>query len=231
MTVPELALQHQRLEARAAQLQANIERIEAQLAKNLEVERLEEQVSSGDAARRQLELRIMQREREADARRTRVKARERELMSGRINNPGELMRLSGEVEHLKAALVEEEEAELQLLEEQELLEKDSARAHAQLEAVRARAEAAAPGLRDELVRLRENLTEVVGEREATWQALPSDWQKAYTRVHSRLPNPVAQVIAGQCQACHVAVTSNGMQVLRRAGLVTCDNCGRLLIVA
>jgi hypothetical protein len=29
----------------------------------------------------------------------------------------------------------------------------------------------------------------------------------------------------------VSVTSNGMQVLRRGGLLLCDNCGRLLVVA
>jgi predicted CXXCH cytochrome family protein len=39
------------------------------------------------------------------------------------------------------------------------------------------------------------------------------------------------VLHNQCQTCHVTVTSNGMQVLRRGGLVLCDNCGRILVVA
>ncbi|MBJ7600175.1 MAG: hypothetical protein DLM67_21845 [Candidatus Nephthysia bennettiae] len=229
MTVPELALQHQRLESRAAQLQAQIERVEAQLVRNAEVERLVEQVATGESAMRDLELRVLQRERDAEARRTKVRSRERELMSGRISNPGELVRLSSEVEHLKAALVEEEDAEMILLEEQERLDKETARARAELEQARARVAAAEPGLRDELERLRADLAEVVSEREAAWAGLPSDWQKAYGRV--RLPNPVAQVMHGQCQACHVSVTSNGMQVLRRGGLLPCDNCGRLLVVA
>ena len=68
-------------------------------------------------------------------------------MSGRINNPGELVRLSSEVEHMKAALVEEEDAELLLLEEQERLDKETGRARAELDGARARGEAAAPGLR------------------------------------------------------------------------------------
>jgi uncharacterized protein len=231
VTAPDIALQHQRLEARAVQLRNQIERVEAQLARNPEVEGLEQQAASVDAAGREVDLRLIQREREAEARRARVKARERELMSGRISNPSELMRLSGEVEHLKAALSEEEDAELQLLEEQERLQKESARVSADLEAARSRVLAAAPGLQQELQRLREDLAETETERELAWSQLPGDWQKAYARVRARISNPVAEVVRGQCQACHVSVTSNGMQVLRRAGLVVCDNCGRLLVVA
>jgi predicted nucleic acid-binding Zn-ribbon protein len=229
MTVPELALQHQRLEARASQLQAQIERVEAQLTRNPEVERLAQEVVTGESAMRELDLRVIQRERDAETRRAKVRSRERELMSGRISNPGELVRLSSEVEHMKAALAQEEDAEMLLLEEQERLDKETARARADLDAARARVTAAEPGLRDELERLRADLAEVVSEREAAWAALPSDWQKAYRRV--RLSNPIAQVMNGQCQACHVSVTSNGMQVLRRGGLLPCDNCGRLLVVA
>jgi predicted nucleic acid-binding Zn-ribbon protein len=231
MTVPQLALQHQRLETREAQLRAHIERLEDQLARNPEVERLEEQVATGESARRELDLRVMQQEREAEAHRAKVRSRERELMSGRIHNPGELVRLSSEVEHMKAALVEEEDAELLLLEEQERLDKETARARAELDGARARGEAAAPGLREGLEGLRADLAEVSGDREATWAELPSDWQKAYRRARVRYANPVAEVMNGQCQACHVSVTSNGMQVLRRAGLLSCDNCGRLLVVA
>jgi predicted nucleic acid-binding Zn-ribbon protein len=137
--------------------------------------------------------------------------------------------MSSEVEHMKAALVEEEDAEMLLLEEQERLDKETARARGELDEARARAAAAEPGLRDGLQRHRADLAEVVSEREAAWAGLPSDWQKAYGRV--RLSNPVAEVMHGQCQACHVSVTSNGMQVLRRGGLLACDNCGRLLVVA
>jgi predicted nucleic acid-binding Zn-ribbon protein len=231
MTVPELALHHQRLEARAAHLLTQIERLEAELSRNPEAERLEQAVGSSQTAHREVELGVLQREREAESRRARMKARERELMSGRINNPGELMKLSGEVEHLKSALAKEEEAEMVLLEEQERLEKEIAGLEADLETARSRGEAAAPGQQEELRRLRSGLAETETEREAAWRQLPADWQKAYRRVRGRLANPIAEVVRGQCQACHVGVTSSGMQVLRRAGLLPCDNCGRLLVVA
>ena len=40
-----------------------------------------------------------------------------------------------------------------------------------------------------------------------------------------------RAVCGQCRACRVAVTSSGMQALRRAALVQCDNCGRILVAA
>ena len=48
-----------------------------------------------------------------------MRARERELMSGRIHNPTELLQISEEVDHMKARLATEEDAELELMEEAE----------------------------------------------------------------------------------------------------------------
>lgn len=231
MNVPELALRHQQLDARAVQMRAQIQHLEARLAENPEVEGLNGEVAAKDAARRDLEIRVRQRERDAETRRTRLKARERELMSGRIRNPSELVQLSREADQLRAALAKEEDAELQLMEEQERVEAELRRLQQQLEDARRRGEEAAPGQREAIVRLHSGLAETDAELEETWRQLPADWQAAYRRVAARVANPVAEVIRGQCQACHVAVTSNGMQVLRRAGLLLCDNCGRLLVVA
>ena len=88
-----------------------------------------------------------------------------------------------------------------------------------------------PELRDRIARQESELAAVEAEAADTWERLPTDWQAAYRRVESRMANPVAEVLHNQCQTCHVAVTSNGMQVLRRGGLVLCDNCGRILVVA
>ena len=55
-------------------------------------------------------------------------------------------------------------------------------------------------------------------------------QQAYLRV--RTHPPVAEVDHNQCLACHVTVTSSGMQALRKGeDIVHCDNCGRILVIA
>ena len=231
MNTPELALHHQRLDQRAGHIRAQIERLRAELAADLVAERLEREVAAAESDRRAVDLGVRERERDASSVRTRLRGRERELMSGRIRNPTELMKLNQEVEHLRAALGQEEDAQLELMERQERLEADLARLGRELAAQRERTAAAAPELLGRLERLERELTEVEAERDATWERMPSEWQEAYRRVRSRQADPVAEVVGGQCQACRVAVTSSGMQALRRAGLVNCDNCGRILVVA
>jgi predicted nucleic acid-binding Zn-ribbon protein len=231
MNAPELALRHQRLCARVALLRAQIERQEAELSSDAEAERLERALEAGSAARRDLEVRVRERDREVESHRGRLRTRERELMSGRIKNPTELLKLDEEVRHLRTALSSEEDAELELMEEQERLENEVERVGRSLEAARTRASEAAPALRERLARAEADLATAESEVASTWEQLPPEWRTAYRRVADRIPNPVAEVVGNQCQACHVAVTSSGMQVLRRAGLLLCDNCGRILVVA
>ena len=230
MNVPELALHHQRLAQRAAQSRSLIARLDGMLAGDPEVQRLERELQDARDRRRALELRLRESERQAEARRQRMRARERELMSGRIRNPTELMKLSHEVEGLKTAVVEVEDAELTLMEEAEEQDQALTALEGRLQGAREAGEAAQPDLQRRHDEEARRLAEVESERDQAWAQLSPEWQVAYQRVQTRLPDPVAEVVHGQCQGCHVSVTSSGMQALRRRGLVQCDNCGRLLVV-
>jgi predicted nucleic acid-binding Zn-ribbon protein len=151
-------------------------------------------------------------------------------MSGRIRNPTDLMKLSQEVENLKAAVAAEEDAQLELMEEEERLRAEVVRLRDELAAAREREVAAAPDLRQRLEQLERDLAETEEEAVRTWSSIPPEWQEVYRQVQRRYPDPVAGVSEGHCQACRVAVTSSGMQILRRAGLHLCDGCGRVLVV-
>src|SRR5256712_5493444 len=78
--------------------------------------------------------------------RTRLRSRERELMSGRIRNPTELMQMSEEVQHMRARFAEEEEAELSLMEDAEAADEAVRAATAQPEAARGRPAEETPAL-------------------------------------------------------------------------------------
>jgi predicted nucleic acid-binding Zn-ribbon protein len=229
MNVPELALHHQRLDRRAAALRGQVARLEAELAQDRVAERLDQERATVDEARRDVELRLLQRERDAEERRVRLRARERDLMSGRIRNPTELLKLNHEVEALRGSVGEVEDAQLELMETQESLQAELNRLAAELATARERTAAAAPELRARLERTEADLAATEAERDATWASLPAEWQQAYERVRSRVPDPIAEAAHGQCQACRVQITSSGMQVLRRGGLLQCDNCGRILV--
>lgn len=229
MNIPELLLHHQRLDQRAAVLGAEIGRVEARLGGDPEVERLGAEVAAARAEQEELARRIREREHEVEGHRARMRSRERELMSGRINNPTELMKLSAEVDHMKAAVAEEEDLELTLMEESEAVATRLRHLERQLQDAAARVEQSAPDLRSRLEAARAELASVEAERAAVWADLPPQFQAAYRRV--RVPDPVSEVVGGQCQRCRVQVTSNGMQQLRRHELVNCDNCGRVLVMA
>jgi predicted nucleic acid-binding Zn-ribbon protein len=224
-----LLLQHQRLSDRERVLRDNIERIESVLASDPEVVQLEEKVEAARAAQAAVAARLHESDRAREDHRSRLRSREKELMSGRIRNPTELMQMSEEVKHMKARFVEEEDAELQLMEDVEIADDTMSAATAELDAARARAAAEAPGLRAELEAFRSELAEVESAKEKTWAEVPPAARTAYTR--QRVQPAVAVVLNNQCTACRVAVTSRGMQMLRQGDeIVQCENCGRILVL-
>jgi predicted nucleic acid-binding Zn-ribbon protein len=230
MNVPELVLHHQRLNQRAVQLRSTIERLRSQLASDPAADRLEAERQTVAGQHRELQVRLRRTESEVADQRSRLRAKERELMSGRIRNPSELMKLEQEVDGLKQAVRRAEDGELELMEEEERLERQLARLEQELRQAREASAAAAPELDAQLRQAETGLAAAEAERAEVWSQIPADWQQAYQRVSRRLAEPVAEVVDGRCSSCHVTVTSSGMQALRRAGLLLCDNCGRILVV-
>jgi len=223
----QLLLQHQRLADRERLLRDNIERIESALASDPEVVELEEKLEGARAAQQAVAARLHESDRAREDHRSRLRSREKELMSGRIRNPTELLQMSEEVKHMKARFAEEEDAELQLMEDVEIADDTMSTATAELEAARTRAAAEAPGLRAELEAFR---SELEAAKEQIWAEVPAAARIAYTR--QRVQPAVAEVANNQCTACRVTVTSRGMQMLRQGDeIVHCEHCGRILVLA
>jgi len=226
----QLLLQYQRLVDRERVLRENIERIESLLQSNPDVVRLEEKVEAARAAQEAASGRLRESDRAREDHRTKLRSRERELMSGRIRNPTELMQMSEEVQHMKARFADEEEAELRLMEDAEIADDNMHVATSELDAARAQAASDAPGLESELSGFRSELAEVESEKEQVWADVPAAARTAFTR--QRVHPAVAQVLNNQCTACRVTVTSRGMQMLRQGDeIVHCENCGRILVLA
>lgn len=230
MTAAQLLLRFQGLVDRERALRETIEHHERVLESDPAVAEKEAAVAEARAAREAVAARLRDSDREREAHRSRLHTRERELMSGRIRNPTELMQMSEEVAHLKAAFAEEEDAELTLMEEAEAADAAVRGAEAELESARRDAAENEPGLRSELEEARAELADVAGEQDTVWQQVPARDQALFQRI--RVRPPVAELIGTQCSACHVTVTSSGMQALRKGDvLVQCENCGRILVVA
>ena len=230
MNSAQLLLRFQGLVDRERALRESIEDLERRLEADPVVAEKEETLEQARQAREAVALRLRESDRERETHRSRLHTRERELMSGRIRNPTELMQLSDEVAHLKAAFAEEEDAELALMEESEAADAAVRAAQEEADTARRDAEAAAPALREELEESRSDLKEVEREQASVWEQVPARDQAVFQRI--RVRPPIAELRGNQCAACHVTVTSSGMQALRKGDtLVQCENCGRILVVA
>jgi predicted nucleic acid-binding Zn-ribbon protein len=230
LTSAQLLLRYQALVDRERELRESIATTEERLESDPAMVAREEALASAQQILDGFAGRLGESDRAREEHRNRLRTRERELMSGRIRNPTELMQLSEEVAHMKARFAEEEEQELRLMEEADSAESAVRSAKQELEEARHRSAAEEPALREQLLDWRQELVEVEREKDAVWSEVPPGDQSMYSRV--RVRPAVARVVGNQCSACHVAVTSSGMQVLRKGeALLNCDNCGRILVVA
>ena len=231
MKPAQLLLQYQRLVERERVLRDSIARVEARLEADPEVVRLEEAVAAARAAQQAVAARLSESDHAREDHRARLRTREKELMSGRIRNPTELMQMSEEVQHMKARFAAEEEAELQVMEDAEAADEAMRAATAELDAARTQSAGEEPALKADLEAWRSELAEVEAEKDQVWAQVPPAARTSFTRV--RVHPAVAPVVNNQCTACRVTVTSSGMQILRKGldDLVQCENCGRILVLA
>jgi uncharacterized protein len=230
MRAGEILLHHQRQEERVRHLEQELHDLEGRLSSDPEVERLALEVAGATERLQEANLRLREMDRVVAGHRERTRARESELMSGRIRNPSELMQMSQEVEHAKAQMRDEEDRELDLMSAVEEAEAALARLTAELETAREAFEVGRPALQQRLEVARGELTVAEHERDEAWAQVPADYQAAYTRLKPRIANPVAEVAGAQCGACRVALTASELQQVRRGDqLLHCQNCNRLLV--
>ncbi|HXC78932.1 MAG TPA: C4-type zinc ribbon domain-containing protein [Candidatus Acidoferrum sp.] len=231
MNPAQLLLRYQAQVERERAVRDVIVRLESRLASDPDVVALEESMQEARAAQDAVAARLRESDHTREDHRSKLRTREKELMSGRIRNPTELMQMSDEVAHMRARFAEEEDAELTLMEDAEAADDAMRTVAAGLAAAKSRSAAEEPALNEELEAGRAELAEIEAERDEIWSQVPPAAQAAYKR--TRAQPPVARVVGNQCTACRVTVTSSGMQTLRKGldELVHCEHCSRILVLA
>jgi predicted nucleic acid-binding Zn-ribbon protein len=228
MKPAQLLYAHYELVSRERVLREDIERITSRLESDPEVVELEGVLAEAREREESTAAKVRESDHEREAHRTKLRTREKELMSGRIRNPTDLMQMSEEVKHMKARFAEEEDAEMQLMEDADNAEEAVRQAVGNLAESRKRSAAEEPALREELETWQAELAEVEAERDSVWEQVPPAAQSAYKRM--RMTPPVAKVVNNACSACRVTVTSSGMQILRKGEeIVHCEHCSRILV--
>src|SRR4030088_3266280 len=163
MKPAQLLFEHQRLVDRERILSEDIERVTSRLESDPEVVELETSLAEARGTQEVAAARLRESDHEREAHRTKLRSREKELMSGRIRSPSELMQMSEEVQHMKARFAEEEDAELMLMEDADAADHAVREATEDLEQTRRQSAAEEPGLRQDLVTWGAELAEVETE--------------------------------------------------------------------
>lgn len=68
------------------------------------------------------------------------------------------------------------------------------------------------------------------ERAEKLAGIPEEWLEEYSRMRSRVPNPVVAVNGSSCSACFALITGQDMARLRNKALLSCKGCYRLLYI-
>ncbi len=165
-----------------------------------------------------------------EQRRREVSAR---LYSGAVSASRDLQAMSAEVDALGVRASQLEDEVLAVLDEREpvdaevaTLEADDARLAAEEDAARAELAGAEAEVGAELDGLRR-------QREEAASGLPADLLATYERLRARLGGVgAARLVGDRCGGCHLSLPATELDRIRHLpedSLVTCDQCGRILV--
>jgi predicted nucleic acid-binding Zn-ribbon protein len=157
---------------------------------------------------------------------------EARINSGDVANPRELSSIGAEIESLKRRRIRFEDEDLEVMEEREVIEKEL------------------KVLTDELERLRHQVAEAIGKRDAAGGQVSEELAKAKERKEGWVPRIEPELLAfyddlrrskhgvgaaalqgHMCLGCHMQLPAQEVSRVRaNKGMSRCDECGRILVV-
>lgn len=199
--------------AEAVELAAELEAIEARCAE------LAQEAVRADARASELSQRIAQ--------------AETKLYSGSASAPRELEGLQTEIASLSRQRVEREDAQLELMQEDEDTRTELTRGQVRRDALEARIAVLEEKLERREGEIRAEIHSLTRKREARVSPVVASLLEAYERLRSRnsyrgrIATPLK---SHSCAACGIRVSELARAQLRAAvAVVSCDGCGRLLV--
>jgi uncharacterized protein len=163
----------------------------------------------------------------------RAEAVNQRLYGGGVSASRELQAMAADVEALKARASVLEDQALELMEEREPLDAQLAQLTGQLDALRARRRSVSAAATEATAGIDEELRQREVARAEAARAIPPDLLATYDQLRTRLAGvAVARLIGNHCDGCHLALPAMELDRIRRLGpgeVVTCEQCGRILV--
>ncbi|MFQ5856333.1 MAG: zinc ribbon domain-containing protein [Anaerolineae bacterium] len=230
MTIAESLYKLQQIDETIRTKEQRLAEVKAQLGESEELRdaraglaRAQEELHELEKAQRLQELEVQT---VADKR----ESEEVRLYSGRVTNPKELAGLQKEVRYLKQRHAELEDGLLETMLTLEDTANSVAERRARLHEIEANWERDQATLLAERDQLQVALAEISGRRTELVGQIATHALSTYDYLCRTKGFAVAPVQHGMCTGCRVSLSAVDQQRVRSDELLTCSNCGRVLVV-
>jgi predicted nucleic acid-binding Zn-ribbon protein len=194
---------------------------------------LAQELSSVVASRDEVAGRQAEVETELAATEGRMAAVNRRLYSGEVTASRELQAMADDVEALKSRASNLEDQVLELLEQREPRDEQSAKLSAELEELTARGAGLRDRLADAEVVVDAETAALLSKRADAMTEVPPNLVSTYERLRARLGGVgVARVVGNHCDGCHLTLSAVELDHLRHlppGEVATCEQCSRILV--
>jgi predicted nucleic acid-binding Zn-ribbon protein len=227
----DLLLTLQEVDERLTKKQQELDQLNAELEGQAEIPVLTERVEHERETSIERRAHLARLEVDADAQRERVEELEERIYGGTVTNLRELTAVEEEQTNARRELMQFEES----LGPARLAAEDSERAKEELTTTLAERETtwavSAPKLRRQSRAAAKEVAVLEQERAEVSKNVPADELTLYDQLLFRRHGvAIARVERGVCLACHITLPLKEASRLRRSdAIVTCGNCGRILI--
>lgn len=204
--------------------------VEAMLGESDELVKARFSLAQAEEALHTLEKSQRLQELELDTVTGKLQAEENRLYGGRVRNPKELAGLQKEVRYLKQRHAELEDNLLETMMSREEATNRVAQRRATLEEVEANWNRDQAGLLAEREELQTAIAEAQSRRAELVDRIPAHALSTYDYLLRTKGVAVAPVERGMCTGCRVSLSAVDRQRVQSDELVTCANCGRVLVV-
>jgi uncharacterized protein len=208
-----------------AQLQAEIGQRTALDRRQAELDAVNKQMHDLRTQQRDLELQV-------EERRTKMKADETKLYSGKVTSPKELGSLNDEIAQEKRQIGTLEDKLLAIFEQTEVLEAEARQLSTSLESETKTWNARQEQLRARLNEAEQDSATLTARRTAVLENVEPAARSTYDSLRRQKGGVAVSLVSQRtCQSCRVSLTASIEQRARiGADLITCPSCGRILFV-
>jgi predicted nucleic acid-binding Zn-ribbon protein len=149
------------------------------------------------------------------------------LYGGTVKNPKELVSLEQEVTLFKDKLRRTEDTLLDVMAEEESLQKTLVKDQAHLDDVEKKREEEQKDLTAQKAKVEIRLQELSKKRESVRTGIDASIE-LYEALQSRKGEAVVKVVQGRCQGCRISLAMSEWQKAKSGAVVQCSSCSKIL---